>query len=161
MSSNVASIRGCLLIDGYIRNQYCKHEAYDKFEKSLVMIIVKLLGNIFMIFDVYPVECKSSISKDGLKFKPDQKMHKDVTFGCSYGWNDGINKVSIRNKYKWQGHAIGITNNIQQFSEEAIWYGFVDKDEGLYYNLNSGSLVGSQKLLPNSIYLKKCKRMMV
>ena len=145
---DVASIRCGLLVDGYMKKEYCKHENYDRFEKSLVGIIVKLLGNIFMIFDVYPSICKSMFADDGLTFKPDRILHKglgDVTFGCSYGWNKGIYKISIQNKYKWEGQGIGITNNIQRFKEKPAWYGeFTSKDKQfLQYNLNSSILVGS------------------
>ena len=150
MTTNTVSIRCGLLVHGYIRNEYNNHKYYDQFETSLINIILQLLGNIFMIFDVYPSICKSMVSDDGLIFTKDPVEHKDIgsiTFGCSYGWNKGTHKISVRNKYKWKGHAIGITNNIQQFAERPAWYGSWTrnqyKEQSYYYNLNGSILVGT------------------
>ena len=158
MTTISTSIRCSLLISGYMRIEYCKHDNYDQFETSLVKIIVRLLGNIFMIFDVYPLKCKSMFSDDGLVFKkqPSQRGIGDVTFGCSYGWNKGIHKISIKNKYEWNEQGIGITNRIQKFTEKAAWYGYFNSDMGEYsYNLNGKNLVGTDIESQNFVFESK------
>ena len=61
-----------------MRNEYYKHDNFDQFETSLVSIIVKLLGNLSMIFHVYPIEWKSMFSDDELIVKKDPIQHKDI-----------------------------------------------------------------------------------
>ena len=146
MATLTASIRCRLLIAGYMRIEYRKHQNYDQFETSLVNIIIQLLGSIFMIFDVYPMEAGSMFSDDGLTFKNNKEFRK-LTFGCSYGWKKGVHKISVKNKYKWirgVSQAIGITNRIQIFTTKAAWYGHFDRYIDEYrYNLNSPHLVGT------------------
>ena len=158
MATDTVSIRCSLLVNGYMRNEYNTHGSYDQFEISVIKIIVRLLGNIFMVFDVYPLECKSMFSDDGLIFKPNPEKNRNIegiTFGCSYGWNKGIHKIAIRSKNNWTTHAIGITNNIQQFAERPAWYGNWAKQyapQNLYYNLNGTMLVGTRIQRQEDLY---------
>ena len=54
------------LAAGYVRTEFQAYESYDNFEESLIKLMVRFLGNILMIFDVYPLECKALFSDDGL-----------------------------------------------------------------------------------------------
>ena len=113
------------LVTGYIKSEFDAYETYDHFEASLIILIARFLGYIFIIFDVYPSECESFFSENGTVFKrsPGDDEHS-FTFGCSYGWNKGIHKVSIQTKNStYHGDAFGITTNIEYFRTCKEWYG--------------------------------------
>ena len=66
---------------------------------------------------------------------------KSFTFGCSYGWNEGVHKVSIQTKnttYYLDG--FGITTNIEQFRANKRWYGN-SSSKGYFYTMNASTLV--------------------
>ena len=125
MSNKDVGYRLMHLSNGYMREQFATHSDYDQFEISLVNIIIELLGNIFMRFDIYPLQHTSLFSNYNTVFKRN-KAHKQkgsFTFGCSYGMNKGVHKISIENKVnglRWP--AFGITTNIQYFKEHSAWF---------------------------------------
>ena len=72
------------------------------------------------------------------------KDKKSFTFGCSYGFNQGIHTISIQNKGStYYKDAFGITSNIDHFRTVHAWYGHSGcRNINAYlYVLNGDSLV--------------------
>ena len=132
------------LVNGYIKQKFDAYKTYDHFEASLINIMVIFLGNILIVFDIYPSKCKSMFSGHGTKFKREKSdhVHGSFTFGCSNGWNKGVHKVSIQTKdTTYYDDAFGITSNIDHFKRNTYWYGSSGCDKGFFYTLNGDTLV--------------------
>lgn len=132
------------LVDGYIKKKVDGYKTYDHFESSLINIMVRFLGNIFMAFDIYPSKCKSMFNDYGTIFTRTDKESdlKSFTFGCSYGWSEGVHKISIESKdTTYFQDAFGITSNIKHFKTTEKWYGSANCTQGYFYTLNGDSLV--------------------
>ena len=117
------------LTEGYINKQFANHDDFDQFEISLVNIIIKLLGNIFMCFDVYPSQHESMFSGYNINNIFTRNRGKDdsngiFTFGCSHGMNHGIYKISIQNKIGGFGmlNTFGITTDIEYFRKNSSFF---------------------------------------
>ena len=137
------------LIHGYMREKYSSHVNYEKFEVSLMEIILRLLGNIFIIFDVYAPEITDLISDNGKVFKFEKKQKSNInhssyiTFGCSYGWSKGVHKISVQKvNTPYESSAFGITTNIKYFNGEngKKWFGSSGCKDGYFYVLNGTGL---------------------
>ena len=134
------------LAHGYMREQYATHDNYDQFEPSLVNVIIKLLGNIFMCFDIYPLKHKSMFSNYNTTFIRNAGTPGSFTFGCSYGMNKGIHKISIENKGGGFHAAFGVTTNIEYFKQNSVWFNRHKKADICYLNGTTiGQLMGSGK----------------
>ena len=141
------------LVNGYIREEYVAHDDYDKFETSLVNIIIKLLGNIFICFDIYPLKHKSKFSNYNTIFKRDKDDGDNMTFGCSYGINKGIYKVSLKNTISGFGsNAFGIITNILHFKTNSVWFNEAyNADE---YFLNGTLIAGANAKTRYDVFKK-------
>ena len=129
------------LVNGYMRQEYTLHKQYDHFESSLMLIMMEFLGNIFIMFDVYPSKCKWMFSNYGKTFKRDFPRRDNMdafTFGCSLGWNKGIHKIWIESRASGFGsNAFGITSDIKYFGTNHVWFGHQD---GYKYVMNGNLL---------------------
>mmetsp|Transcript_49368 Transcript_49368/g.78807 ORF Transcript_49368/g.78807 Transcript_49368/m.78807 type:complete len:238 (+) Transcript_49368:47-760(+) len=137
------------LIHGYLRRQYDTLD-YLLYEISLIRVITTYLNDAFLIFDIYPLSCKSLIRECGTIFT--RKAHDHdylglVTIGSSKGWSKGIHKLSIRSMtYAHMFDAFGICTNIHEFSHECKWY--TDGHECEDYVALNGCCVVSKYKIP-------------
>ena len=133
--ADTAGARLMELANGYIREQYATHDDYDQFETSLINVIITFLGNIFMCFDIYPSMHESKFSHYNTVFRrsKDDPNEVPMTFGCSYGMNEGIYRMQIENKISGFGSdAFGITTNIDIFRKHSGWFD-VDGEADVYF----------------------------
>ena len=140
------------LVNGYMRKRYASQKLYDQFESSLILIMMELLGNIFIMFDVYPSKCKSMISNNGKIFKrnlPSIDSQGSFTFGCSIGWNKGIHKISIQAKSgRFGSNVFGITTDMEYYKTHPVWYSRCEK--GFRYAMKGDLLVACGDLTGNN-----------
>ena len=134
--------------NGYMRENYMNHPQCDQFKVSLIELIMVFLGNIIIVFDVYPQQYNQFFFEDGKIMKIDMKTNdtdwKSFPFGCSVndGWKKGINKISFKSATDSYLHdAIGITSNLMYLIEQNKWYSYCES--GDYYVKNGTYLTTS------------------
>ena len=146
MDNLAVETRLVYLAHGYMREQYTTHDDYDQLESSLVNVIIKLFGNIFMRFDIYPLKYKYMFSDCNTTFKRNADTQGTFTFGCSYGMNKGTHKISIERKTGGFDGAYGLTTDIEYFKEKSVWFNCHKKADICYLNGTTiGQLIGSGK----------------
>ena len=137
-----AQFRSFLLVTGYLRGIFGV-ENMVHFEQSLSQIIMQLLGNIFVKFDIYPKECDSLIYDNGkcIKRRKGCKF-KRFMIGSSYGWYYGVHEISFEVKSSnWHHCGYGVTTNINAFDcDKCVWVG--DVKTGYHYALFYGHIAG-------------------
>ena len=64
-------------------------------------------------------------------------INEGFTFGCSYGMNEGVHKISIISKVDgFRRSAFGITTNIDCYRKEGIWFSsskYIDSGAYIFY----------------------------
>lgn len=137
-----SNLRSFYLVTGYLRNAFDINQL-QTYEKSLGQIIMQLLGNIFVKFDVYPLKCEHMICDEGkcirrCKGDPLRKF----MIGTSNGWYYGSHSISFEvSKCPWYNAAYGVTTNISAFGGGDLkWVG--DVKTGNHYGLFYGNIGG-------------------
>ena len=94
------------LLSGYLRCAYLSIQDEEiNFEMSLIDVILKFLGNIFIVFDCYPKQYENLMFENGIGFRKDveNKTHY-YTFGCLIKWGKGdLHQLSLKSNTKAHG----------------------------------------------------------
>ena len=110
---------------------------------------MQFVGNIFIIFDVYPYEAEKFLSDKKSIFirnHHDRGDAGDLTIGSSVEWTEGIHQISFRsNTISHSTDAFGITTNIDKLCESPGWFADMSRGRDVFwtYALNGGTLLNS------------------
>lgn len=147
--------RSDLLITGYL-NKFCLEKdiyitSFKKFEISLIALLIRFVGNVFIVFDVYPSEVEIFLSEKRSRFIRNHHHSGkagDLTFGSSVEWTEGIHQISFRsNTLSHSTDAFGITSNIDALCDKPGWFadkmGRTSRNMFMVYAISGGTLLNT------------------
>ena len=141
------------LVNGFLRDRLISNKSLVNnhlFEPLLVNLIISSLGNVFIRFDIYPIQCKYMIYENETVVKWKENAPNELCIGSSYGWNYGIHSISFEcyTEY-WYQTAFGITTNINAIKEKPTF--IVDIKTGYHYAMFMGFIGGMENGYQDSV----------
>eukprot|EP01084_Bolivina_argentea_P105162 188256_1 len=166
---NLESIKLDYLVTRYINENFINiSKNYDHFASPLINEIIKFLGNIFIIFDVYHEHYRDCILNNGQTFKRNNTNTDSVGYisiGCSITWISGVHEWKI--KIKQYASFIGIVSDltpckqkekfIYEMTKGYSYYIYCGKPHSLIWSNQSNSYVeySLKQIKPNDIVTVK------
>ena len=123
------------LVEGYIKENFLISAKYKYLSVSLLTnIFIKFLGNIFILFDIFPEKHRHEIKNDG-KLIDHNESNGYFSIACSNGFNYGVHQIKVK-CIEPESPLIGITNNYSQYTQDQFWPN--DTDGEAYFYIYGG-----------------------
>ena len=130
------------LITRFTNNNYKikKNENDNHYPTALNKLIIKFVGNIFILFDTVHPEFAHIIKNNGKSFETKKEM-KHLIVGCSNGFNTGIHSWTIKAMQGKGMNAIGITSSIDICKTKDVWIRHGSLKHEIFFLFGGGAIV--------------------